>query len=388
MAGAAALAQAGCASQPAAQTYDLVVKGGRVIDPARKIDGLFDVAIAQGRIASVAPGIAPGVAKVLDASGRLVVPGLIDIHTHASVDPTSSKLMLADGVTGWIEAGWQGADTIADGLAAVRAAPQKAGLLVNIDRKGVVIPPQGIIDLTLADVAAAHDAIAKHRDVVVGLKVRLSRGITGDRDMEVMRRAQAATKALNVPVMMHMGDSYSPLGPLLDLMKPGDIVTHIYAPPPHAILDANGKLIPEVVAARARGVIFDWGHGTRGHIVWNVAEKAVQNGFLPDTVSTDWTMGGYNSPAEVRMPTIMSDALSLGIPLDKVVAMATCNAARCFPLFEGRGTLAPGAPADVAVMELRQGAFEFLDNAGAKRPSAQKLFTSATVLAGQVVSPA
>lgn len=381
MVGATALIEARLGAKPSVAP-DLVIKGGRVIDPARKIDASLDVAIAEGRIVAVRPNISPGKAQILDASGKLVLPGLIDIHTHATVDPQSSALMLADGVTGWIETGWQGAETVESGIAAVRAAPQKAALLLNIGRKGVMTGAGETMDLTLADVPAARAAIAQHRDVVVGVKARLSRNITGDHDLEVLRRAQEATRPFNIPLMIHIGQTYTPAGKLFELLKPGDIVTHMYAPPPSAIIGADGKLIPEAITARQRGILFDWGHGTRGHVVWDIVQQAVEQGFLPDTISTDWTTGG--AKLDVNMPTIMSDMLSFGVPLDQVVAMATINAARAFPLFKGRGTLQPGAPADVAVLELREGQFELIDNAGSKRPSGQKLFATATVLGGKL----
>jgi len=387
IAGAAALMPALTRTAFAAEPLDLVIKGGRLIDPARGIDALLDIAIAGERIVSVDPDIAPGPAQVLDASGLLVVPGLIDIHTHATVDAQSPALMLADGVTGWVETGWQGADNVQDGIAAVRAAPQTAGLLVNMGRKGVMMTGGETKDLALADVLAAREAIAANRDYVLGIKARLSRMITGEHDREVLRRAIEAAEPLGVPVMIHVGDTFTPLGTLLDMLRPGDIVTHPYAPPPNAIVDERGRIIPQAVAARERGVLFDWGNGTRGHVLWDVAEQAFDQGFLPDTISTDWTMAGYESGI-VDMPTIMSNVLSLGVPLTQVVAMATSNAARAFALFEGRGTLPPGGPADVAVLELRQGAFEFFDNEGNKRPGTQRLFAKATVLGGKLVSSA
>ena len=329
--------------------------------------------------------IAPGAAAVLDAGGKLVVPGLIDIHTHATVDPASAGLMLSDGVTGWIEAGWQGAETVEQGVAAVGAAPQKAALLLNIGRKGVMVGAGETRDLDLADVSAAREAIAKHRGQVVGVKARLSQSITGDHDLEVLRRAIAAAEPFGIPVMIHMGATFSPLGQLLDLLRPGDIVTHMYAPPPHAIVDEQGRVIPQAVAARERGVIFDWGNGTREHVLWQIAEQAVSQGFLPDTISSDWTLAGYQAGI-VGMPTVMSNVLSLGVPLGEVIAMATCNAARTFPLFAGRGTLQPGSPADVAIMDLSDGAFEFFDTSGNRRAGTQRLAASAVVLGGEMVT--
>lgn len=386
MVGITTLGASACSTLPAPQPVDLIIKGGRVIDPASGIDATLDVGIANGVVVSVAPAIAVGGAKLLDASGKLVVPGLIDIHTHATVDPASPALILADGVTSWIETGWQGAYTVDSGIAAVKAAPQTAGLLLNMGRNGVVMGAGDTADLELADVGAARAAIAANRKYVVGVKVRLSRNITGEHDLEVLRRAQQVTESFGIPVMVHIGDTFTPLGDLLDAMKPGDIVTHMYSPPPHAIVDEGGRIIPQAIAARKRGVIFDWGQGTRQHVLWSVAQQAIEQGFLPDTISTDWTVGGHDL-GMVGMPTVMSNVLSLGVPLNQVVAMATANAARVFPLFKGRGTLQPGAPADVAVLELRDGEFELVDTQGNKRIASQKLFATDTVLGGKLIAP-
>ncbi|MBN8829398.1 MAG: amidohydrolase family protein [Sphingomonadales bacterium] len=384
MLGAAAFAGSGLFAKTPGGRHDLVIKGGRVIDPARGVDAVLDVAVSGGRIAALAPEIAPEGAALLDAGGKLVLPGLIDIHTHATVDARSAAMMLADGVTGWIETGWQGAETVDQGIAAVRAAPQTAAILLNIGRKGVMTGAGETMDLSLADEAAARAAIAAHRGVVIGVKARLSRGITGDHDLEVLRRAQTVARGAGLPLMIHVGDTFTPLGQLLDLLKRGDIVTHMYAPLPNAIINADGRVIPEAIAARRRGVLFDWGHGTRAHVVWDVVEKAVAQRFLPDTVSTDWTIAGAGQG--VNLPTVMSAMLSFGVPLDRVIAMATQNAARAFPFFRGRGTLRPGAPADLAVLELRRGVYEFIDNEGGRRPGVQKLFASATVLGGRIMA--
>ncbi len=383
LAGAAALCSPAAFARTASAP-DLVIKGGRVIDPARRMDDFFDVAIAGGRITGLAPSIAAGNAKVVDAGGRLVLPGLIDVHTHGTVEPEDAGMMLAEGVTGWIEAGWQGADGFEPGLAAARGAPQVAGVLLNIGRKGAVAPAGSGTPLELADVAAAKAAIAAHRDRIVGIKARLSRNIVGEGDREVLARAQAAARPFGIPVMIHIGDTYSPLGELLKLLKPGDIVTHMYAPPPHGLTGDTGTIIPEAIAARRRGVLFDWGNGTRGHLRWDVAEAAVKAGFLPDTLSSDWTLSGHKT-GMIALPTVMSAALSLGIPLGQVVAMVTSQAARCFPLFRGRGTLRRGAPADVTVLDLLHGDFEFLDNEGNKRRGDRKLVPHATVLGGKLV---
>ena len=275
----------------AAIKYDLIVKGGRVIDPSRKLDAIRDVAIADGRIAAVEANIAADAAETIDARGKLVVPGLIDIHTHATRVTDGPALCLADGVTGLIDAGSQGADHIGEPIAVAKSAPQQCRVLINIGRAGI-LPEGDTMDLSRADVGAAREAIGRNREMIVGVKARLSRDVAGANDFEVLRRAQEVASSFNLPVMIHMGQTMSPLPKLLALLKPGDIVTHMFAPPPNSIIDDTGHILPEVMAARRRGVRFDLGNGRTGHLRWDMAERVLKAGFLPDTFSTDWTPEG------------------------------------------------------------------------------------------------
>ena len=173
-------------SEQLAADYDLIVKGGRVIDPSLRVDAIRDVAITSGRIAAVEADMADDAAEVIDATGKLVVPGLIDIHTHYSRDQEGPLVGLAGGVTGWIDAGSAGADLIDDMAAFARSAPQPARLLLNIGRAGI-LPGGDTMDLRLADVDAAKAAINRNRDVVVGVKARLTEGVAAD-DVEVLER--------------------------------------------------------------------------------------------------------------------------------------------------------------------------------------------------------
>lgn len=367
--------------------YDLIVKGGRVVDPARKLDAVRDVAIANGRIAAIGTNIPGGAAETIDAQGKLVVPGLIDIHTHATRVSNGAALCLADGVTGLIDAGTQGADRISETIAAAQSAPQPCRVLINIGRAGILAEGD-TMDIRRADAAAARAAIASNRKMIAGVKARLSRDVAGANDFEVLRRAQEVASSFHLPVMIHMGQTVSPLPKLLALLKPGDIVTHMFAPPPNSIIDDAGNILPEVIAARRRGVRFDLGNGRAGHLRWDIAEHVLQAGFPPDTFSTDWTPEGRAAQV-INFPNVMSKFLMLGMPLDQVIACATIQASRAFSVFRNRGTLKPGAPADVAVLELKEGAFEFVDNYGNKRTGRQRLFPSATVLAGKrVANPA
>lgn len=368
----------------AAAKYDLILKGGRVIDPSRKFDAVRDVGIAGGRIAAVDASISGDAAETIDAHGKLVVPGLIDVHTHVGRTKDLAQLCLADGVTGLIDAGSQGADHIADVIAVAKAAPQPCRVLINIGRAGI-LGEGDTMDLARADVAAAKDAISKNRDMIVGIKARLSRDVAGSNDYEVLRRAQEAATAFKIPVMIHMGQTVSPLSKLMPLLKPGDIVTHMFAPPPNSIIDDSGHILPEVMAARKRGVRFDLGNGRSGHLRWDMTDAILKAGFLPDTFSTDWTPEG-RAAGVIDFPNVMSKFLMLGMTLDQVIACATVNAARDFPVFAGRGTLKPGAPADIAILELKEGSFEFVDNYQGNRTGKQRLFPSATIMAGKRVA--
>jgi dihydroorotase len=366
-----------------AAKYDLIIKGGRVIDPSHKLDAVRDVAIADGRIAAIAANITAD-AETIDAHGKLVVPGLIDIHTHAARMKDWPAMCLADGVTGLIDAGSQGADHIADPIANAKSAPQPCRVLINIGRAGI-LPEGDTMDINRADVAAAREAIDRNRDMIAGVKARLSRDVAGPNDFEVLKRAQEVASSFHLPVMIHMGQTMSPLSKLFPLLKSGDVVTHMFAPPPNSIIDDAGHILPEVMAARKRGVRFDLGNGRSGHLRWDMADSILKAGFLPDTFSTDWTPEGRTAGV-IDFPNVMSKFLMLGMPLDQVIACATVNASRAFPVFHDRGTLKVGAPADVAVLELREGNFEFVDNYSNNRTGRQRLFPSATVLGGKRVA--
>jgi dihydroorotase len=360
--------------------FDLIIRGGRVIDPSARLDAVGDVAISHGRIAAVRGKITGEAAETVDATGKLVVPGLLDIHTHAA-RPGGPVLVLEDGVTGWIDAGSQGADHIDDAITAARSSPQQGRVLINIGRGGI-LREGDTMDLNHADVSAARAAIAKNRDFVVGVKARLSRDVAGTNDSEVLRRAQEVASSFGLPVMIHMGQTVSPLPKLLGLLKRGDVVTHMFAPPPNSIIDESGHILPEVLAARHRGVWFDVGNGQTGHMRWDNVGAILKAGFWPDTISTDWTANSRTTGV-VDFPNCLSKYFGYGMTLDQAIASATVNPARIFPVFRNRGTLKVGAPADAALLELRSGAFEFLDNFGNKIAGTQRLFPSGTVLGGK-----
>lgn len=360
--------------------FDLIVRGGRIIDPSLHVDAIGDVGIVDGLIAAVEPDLPGGGAEIIDASGKLVVPGLLDVHTHYARDLDGPAICLSDGVTGWVDAGSEGADQIDEMVAVVRAAPQPARLLLNIGREGI-LSDGDTHTLALADVAAAKAAIVRHRDYVVGVKARLTEGVAVD-DVEVLRRTQEVASTFDLPVMIHMGQTATPMSTLLALLKSGDIVTHMLAPPPNSIVDGDGAIWPAVLAARRRGVWFDVANGRTGHLRWDTFDSILQAGFWPDTFSTDGSTTSRSAAGVIDFPNVISKFLNVGLTLEQVIARATVNASRLFPFLRDRGTLNVGAPADVAVLELRDGAFEFVDNYGNTRAGRQRLFPSETVIGG------
>jgi len=368
-----------------AAEYDLLIRGGRVLDAAQGIDRVLDVAIRGGKIAELRRNIPASAAmQVIDAQGKLVVPGLIDIHLHARDAELPPAEILSTGVTTMIDAGSRGADNVEQLIGIARSAPNRMRIWLNIGRLGN--NPNGrsefLDGIEQADMAKAAAAVKQHREWIVGLKARLSRGVSADRDLEVLRRAVQVAGPAKIPIMIHMGDTASPLPQILALLRPGDIVTHVYAPTAHGILDDRGRVLPEVLQARKRGVLFDFGNGLNEHWSWDVAERAIQQGFLPDTISSDMNLPGRTDQV-YDLPNVLSKFLALGMPLEQVIACCTRNAARAVRELNPYGSLRRGSVADVVVLELAEGKFEFVDNYKNKKSASRKLFTRGVVVGGK-----
>ncbi len=362
--------------------YDLVIKGGRLIDPAQKIDRIADVAVQAGKIARIGTNLSG--TQTIDATGKLVTPGLIDVHMHAGDTMLPPSEVLNTGVTSLCDGGSRGADNL-DELVGIARTANRMRIFLNIARLGNA--PNGRAEfldgLEPADIGKCRAAVERNREWIVGIKARLSRGVAKDQDVEVLRRARVVADAVKLPIMIHMGDTASPLPGLLAMLRPGDIVTHLYAPPPHGIMDDKGKILPEVLAARNRGVRFDFGNGRNEHWTWEVAQSALQQGFAPDTISTD--LNATSRTEQVfDLPSTMSKFLLLGMPLNQVIACVTANAARSITTFKSYGTLRTGAVADIAVLTLAQGSFDFVDNYKGVRKGTQKLSAHAVVAGGRV----
>jgi len=369
-----------------AAEYDLVIKGGRVIDPSQRIDRVADLAIRGGKIAAIQPSIASSAAaQVIDAAGKLVTPGLIDIHTHVAEKELTPAQCLSTGVTSLLDAGSRGAENVGELVKIAQAAPNRVRILLNISGRGLADGASELLDIEKANVPAARRAIESSRDWIIGIKARLSRSAAGEHDLEAVRRARQVADPLKIPIMVHVGDTAAPLPEILALLRPGDIVTHMYAPAPHGIMDDNNKVLPQIIEARRRGILFDFGNGRTAHWTWDVVERALQQGFLPDTISSDITAAGLTDQV-INLPNVMSKFLLLGMPVGQVIARATINAARAVPQYKDYGSLRTGAVADVAVFDLKEGDFEFADNYKGRRTGHRKLVPYAVVLGGKRVS--
>ena len=366
-----------------AQEFDLIIRGGRIIDPSLNLDTVADIGIVSGEIRRIEYEIGADARDEINAVNKILLPGLLDIHAHYGQDDQGPHICLSDGVTGWVDAGSAGADNIEEIVAVARSAPQPARILLNIGRLGV-IPEGDTADISLANVEVAKAAIARNLNYVVGVKARLTSGVTAN-DMIVIRRAQEVASYFNLPLMIHMGQSDSSMASLLAELKSGDVVTHMYAPPPNAIIDERGHIFPEVLEARRRGIWFDVANGRTDHLRWDTFDAIMATGFWPDTISTDGFSTSRIAPSVRDYPNVMSKFLNFGMDLNSVVAASTLVPSKVFPFLRDKGTLNIGAPADIAILDLQEGNFQFVDNYENVRNGTYRLFPFETILAGQRV---
>jgi dihydroorotase len=372
----------------AAQQYDLVLHGGHVIDPGNRIDGRMDVAVANGRIAAVQPDIPAAQArKVVDVTGFYVVPGLVDLHAHVfgyegSLVP--DKTALPAGTTTIVDAGgsgWRSFDEFRRTVIATSTTRVLA--LLNIVGKGMIGEPYES-DTEDMDPAKTADTISKNREVIVGSKT----AHFGKPGWSAIDRAVEAGRKAGVPVMVDdkifTNSGRTTREELLEHLRPGDIHTHMYNDRQMELVDRfTGKVAPWMVEARKRGVLFDVGHGG-GSFLWPVAARAVAQGFLPDTISTDLHAGSINIQ-QSDMPNVMSKMMLLGMSLGDVVMRSTVNPAKAIGRYPDLGTLAVGSTADIAVLEEQTGAFAFKDSWPAKRLGTKRLECVLTIRGGKLV---
>jgi dihydroorotase len=358
--------------------FDLLLTGGDVVDPGGGHNGRLDVGVRAGRIEQIAPRLPHGeAAEVADVTGKLVTPGLVDLHTHTrggywGIDPDAYAWHT--GVTTWVDAGTAGAYTWREMDHRVRSPA-----LLNISTIGLAGQTGESRDLAACDVDAAVATVRAHRTQIAGVKARMDRGATGENGLEPLRRALAVADAGDLPVMVHIGAAPPPVDEVLALLRPGDIVTHCASGNAHR----PPVVSPAVRAAHERGVLFDIGHGA-GSFSFAVLEAFLEAGIVPHTVSTDLHARCVNGPV-FDLPTTMAKMLAVGLDLPAVVAMATINPAEALSLTSG--TLAIGAPADIAVFTAVAEPFEVFDAHLVPRVAPTRLLNTATYLNGSLLLP-
>lgn len=339
-------------SQP---TYDLVLTGGTVIDPASGTNARLDVAVTGATIAAIGPDLARHAISVVDCQGQWVLPGLVEGHTHifqyvSKVGAPPSEAHLRRGVVAAADAGTAGASTFAAfRKLVVEPTNMRIVNFLNVSVLGLIDFRFG--ELMNPDTLVVDDALetaAANPEVVRGFKIRLSEDVVGEHWQPLLKKSLALAEQAGLPLMVHIGETEEPLPVVLEHLRPGDVVAHCYTGKPHGILDGDAVL-PAVLAARARGVLFDSAHG-KSNLSFEVARRAIAQGFLPDVLSSDTSARNWRGPV-FDLLTSMSKLIALGVPLTEAVARATLAPAGLLGLSaEGYGRLAVGGPANVTVV--------------------------------------
>jgi dihydroorotase len=401
-AGSFAISELGARAAAAAigpnDKFDLVVKGGDVLDPSQNLRAKRDIGIRFGVIEALEADIpAERAQRVLDAGGKLVTPGLVDLHTHvypygSAIGIPADELVAHQASTTCVSAGDAGANNFAAFRRYV-AAQTRTRLyafvhIANIGLTGFPVAELYNIDFAQPDTAAR--AIGENADMVLGTKVRMSENVIAKHGVEPLKRAISACEKAGsgAKVMCHIGgvETRALMSQILDLLRPGDILTHCYSGFPNLAGDftnivQDGRVLPAALAAKQRGVVFDIGHGG-GSFDYTVAEAALQQGCPPDTISSDIHVFSGNTPGMPYLTWVMSKFMGLGFSLEQVVAMATVNPAKVINRIPKLGTLQVGAPGDVSILELVEGPVSFVDTRNNKREGKAYLKPVQTVAAG------
>lgn len=379
------------------ETFDLVIKGGHVIDPAANLSRKTDVGIRGGKIARIADSLSAGTGQTVDATGCLVTPGLVDMHVHvydavAPIGIPADPNCIARGVTTVLDGGSAGAHTFPGFRKyVIQTAETRIFALLNISVAGQATfspenPHGELLDLRYVNARLAAQTIERNRDRILGLKVRLTRNIAGDHDLEVLSRAVEAGRMVRLPVMVHIGGSKSPLKDILGLMREGDVITHGLREGEGGILNDRGLVLPEVKEALARGIRLDVGHGANG-FSFQTAARAMEQGIVPHTISSD--LHSYNVRGPVfDLLTTMSKFLILGMTIDQVVSRATINPATTFSFPNHCGRLQVGLAADVSVIRLASRKVTFLDSEAVSRNGSEVLEPVVTLRGGKIYGSA
>jgi len=371
-------------------TFDLVLKGGRILDPAAGLDRVADIAFRNGKVAAIGDNLGPSEAR-RDVSGSIVAPGLIDLHTHVYWGGTSLGVDADDycrlsGVTTSVDTGSAGPGNFAGFRKhVIERAETRILVYLHISFAGIYAFSQRVMvgegeDVRLMAPQECVEVANANRDVVVGVKVRIGRHAGGAAGTAPLEIALQAADELGLPVMCHIDFPPPNYGDVVAMLRPGDVLTHAFRPFPNAPLSAQGKVLPQVVAARERGVVFDIGHGM-GSFAFKTARAMLANGFQPDTISSDVHALSINGPA-FDQTTTMSKFLCLGMSLNDVIAASTVNAARAIRRTE-LGSLAPGAVGDATILSVENGQFDYVDVVGEHLTGEKRVVSRGVVLGGR-----
>lgn len=376
--------------------YDLLIKGGRLIDPAQGIDGVRDVAVTGNKIDKVAARIpAKEAKKVFDASGKIVTPGLIDVHVHVydaildfGANPDDAGVN--QGVTTVMDCGSAGFATFGGfPKFVVPAAKTSVYCLLHIGSFGISIMPE-LWHLDEINIPATEAVVAANPGLIRGMKVRLVGKLIASRGAEIVRMAKDVARKFKQPLMVHIGDGnkwvpQSVTKDFLPLMEAGDIVTHIYTGLQGGVLQPDGKVMPEYIEAEKRGVIMDSAHG-RSNFTYGVAKKMMAQGFFPYTMSTDLTLPSITGPV-YGLTTTMSKFLALGMPFEKMIPMVTVNPAKVIGIDKEKGSLKTGMDADISVLDIKSAKWRVLDCVQEPLEIEKLIVPVMTVKAGALIPP-
>jgi dihydroorotase len=378
--------------------FDLVIKNCDVLDPSQSLRGKRDIGVRFGLIEALEADIpAARAERVLDAGGKLVTPGLIDLHSHvfpygSAIGIPADELVAHQCTTTCVSGGDAGANNFAAFRRHIVAQTRtRLYAFVHIANTGLTpFPVAELYNIDFAQVDACARAIGENADIALGAKVRMSENVIAKHGAEPLKRAILACEksGTTAKIMCHIGgvETRKLMSDILDLLRPGDVLTHCYSGAPNiggefTNIVQDGKLLPAALEAKKRGVIFDIGHGG-GSFDYTVCEAAMQQGAMPDTISSDIHVFSGNSPGMPYLTWVMSKFLGLGFSLEQVVTMATINPAKVINRMPKLGTLQVGAPADVAIMELVEGPVSFVDTRNNKRDGKAFLKPVQTVTAG------
>lgn len=366
------------------------------MDPSSGVRTNLDVGVVGRRIIAIGASLqADAGTAIVDATGALVVPGLVDAHTHVywagtplGIDP--DQLAAASGVTTWIDTGSAGAGNL-EGLVrhVIERSPLTIKAFVHLSLIGLVTVGHTAVrfgelyDHRLADVSACLRALEEFSSHVLGVKVRLGANSTGALGMDSLRMARAVGDASGLPIMVHIATPPPRLEDVLSLLEPGDILTHMYTPQLMGILDRKGRIRPAVKNARERGVLFDVGHGS-GSFSFDVARRAIEQGFLPDFVSSD--VHAYNVDGPVfDLPTTMTKMVALGMRLEDVLNATTTAPGRL--VGDGCGVLRSGGRADITVLRIERKEVILGDSRGETLKYEERIVPERTILNGALIEP-